>query len=87
MAYSLSSSFSQFLVIFFEAGRVFNLDHNSIGVNETISTGAEVWMEVDLRSGESEKRTLHWFVNGVTQKVFFTGLPSNVQFGVCISSL
>ena len=40
-------------------------------------------MEVDLRSGESEKRTLHWFVNGVTQKIFFKQLPSNVQFGVC----
>ena len=41
-------------------------------------------MEVDLRSGESEKRTLHWFVNGVTQKVYFKRLPSNVQFGVCL---
>ena len=43
-------------------------------------------MEVDLRSEESEKRTLHWFVNGKTQKLFFRKLPSNVQFGVCFSS-
>ena len=44
--------------------------------------GDEWSMEVDLRSEEKEKRTLHWFVNGIQQKVFITGLPDRVEFGV-----
>ena len=72
--------------LFFEGGNVRNLGSSNVGTNESITNGSEVWMEVDLRSGESEKRTLHWIVDGKTQKVFFKQLPSNVQFGVCISS-
>ena len=75
-----------FNILFFEDGTVLNLTGSNVGRNEAISNGAEVWMEVDLRSRESEKRTLHWFVNGRTQKVFFKQLPSNVQFGVCSSN-
>ena len=40
-------------------------------------------MEVDLRSEEKEKRTLHWFVRGKQQKVFIKGVPDRVEFGVC----
>ena len=40
-------------------------------------------MEVDLRSREKEKRTLHWFVAGRQQPVFIKGLPDKVEFGVC----
>ena len=51
--------------------------------NETVNEG-DLWeMEVDLRSEEKEKRTLHWFVRGKQQKGFFKGLPDRVQFGVC----
>ena len=39
-------------------------------------------MEVDLRSEEKEKRTLHWFVKGEQQKLFIKGLPDHVEFGV-----
>ena len=46
--------------------------------------GDEWSMEVDLRSEEKEKRTLHWFVNGIQQKVFITGVPDRVEFGVYI---
>ena len=42
-------------------------------------------MEVDLRSQEKEKRTLHWFVNGKQQKGFIKGVPDRVRFGVCYS--
>ena len=44
-------------------------------------------MEVDLRSSEKEKRTLHWFVRGKQQKGFISGLPKQVEFGVFISFL
>ena len=47
----------------------------------------DTWeMEVDLRSREKEKRTLHWFVNGKQQKGFIKGVPDSVQFGVCFFS-
>ena len=43
----------------------------------------DVWeMEVDLRSREKEKRTLHFFVRGKQQKGFFKGVPDRVEFGV-----
>ena len=40
-------------------------------------------VEVDLRSREKEKRTLHWFVRGKQQKGFIKGVPDKVEFGVC----
>ena len=43
-------------------------------------------MEVDLRSREKEKRTLHWFVNGKQQRVFIKGVPDRVEFAVCYSN-
>ena len=45
--------------------------------------GDEWSMEVDLRSREKEKRTLHWFVRGKQQKGFIKGVPDRVEFGVC----
>ena len=56
--------------------------------NNKITTVEEVnerdlWeMEVNLRSREKEKRTLHFFVRGKQQKVFFKGVPDGVKFGV-----
>ena len=84
MGYGFYSSFVYIPSAFFADGTVSNLSITTVEKNERITNGSEVWMEVDLRSGESEKRTLHWFVNGRTQKVFFNKLPSNVQFGVCL---
>ena len=44
--------------------------------------GDEWSMEVDLRSEEKEKRTLHFFVREKQQTVFFKGVPDRVEFGV-----
>ena len=53
--------------------------------NQQVNVG-DVWqMEVDLRSRQREKRTLHWFVRGEQQKAFITGAPDRVQFGVWYS--
>ena len=41
-----------------------------------------MWMEADLRSGEKEKRTLHFFVNGKLEKIFFYNVPERVKMGV-----
>ena len=50
---------------------------------EEVNEG-DLWeMEVDLRSREKEKRTLHWFVRGKQQEGFFKGVPDRVEFGVC----
>ena len=58
--------------------------NNSVGKNEEVRDGSEVWMEADLRSEERSKRTLHWFVDGRQQKIFLSNLPAAIQFGVCI---
>ena len=50
--------------------------------NEIVEEG-DLWeMEVDLRSEEKEKRTLHFFVRGKQQKGFIKGVPDRVEFGV-----
>ena len=50
--------------------------------NVCMNKGDEWSMEVDLRSREKEKRTLHWFVIGKQQKGFIYGVPERVEFGV-----
>lgn len=50
--------------------------------NGIVNEGDVVIMEVDLRSEEKSKRTLHFFIGGKQQKIFFSELPSKVQFGV-----
>ena len=39
-------------------------------------------MEADLRSGEKKERTLHFFVNGMLETIFFYNLPERVKMGV-----
>ena len=49
---------------------------------EEVNVG-DLWeMEVDLRSREKEKRTLHFFVRGKQLKGFIKGVPDRVEFGV-----
>ena len=59
-------------------------NHNDAGVctNERVNNGDEWSMEVDLRSREKEKRTLHFFVRGKQQKGFFKAVPDRVEFAV-----
>ena len=58
-----------------------------VGNNTGARCGDEVEMEVNLKSQDRSQRTLHWFVNGVQQKIFITGVPDRVEFAVCCSSL
>ena len=64
-------------------GWVWNQSCKRVGGNEEVKDGDEWSMEVDLRSREKEKRTLHWFVRGKQQKGFIKGVPDRVEFGVC----
>ena len=59
-------------------------DHNNYIITdlEEVNEGDEWSMEVDLRSREKEKRTLHFFVRGEQQKGFIKGVPNIVEFGV-----
>ena len=62
-------------------GRIWKLG-KKVTIVEGVNEG-DVWeMEVDLRSREKEKRTLHFFVRGKQLKVFFKGVPDRVEFGV-----
>ena len=50
--------------------------------NDSVKADDQWAMELDLRSREKEKRTLHWFVRGKQQKAFIKGVPARVIFGV-----
>ena len=63
-------------------GNTYNRNRSREFRNESVNNGDEWSMEVDLRSREKEKRTLHWFVNGRQQKGFIKGVPDRVEFGV-----
>ena len=63
-------------------GRVVNQSDHTVTRNDSLNDGDEWSMEVDLRSEEKEKRTLHWFVRGKQQKGFIKGVPDRVEFGV-----
>ena len=63
-------------------GGLWNESHENSGREEEVYVG-DLWeMEVDLRSREKEERTLHFFVRGKQQTVFFKGVPDRVEFGV-----
>ena len=63
-------------------GKIYNHNNDEVTIVEGVNEG-DVWeREVDLRSREKEKRTLHFFVRGKQQKVFFKGVPDRVEFGV-----
>ena len=63
-------------------GTVYTHSNTKVDTNEAVKVEDEWTMEVDLRSEEKEKRTLHWFVNGKQQKAFIKGVPDRVAFGV-----
>ena len=63
-------------------GAMYTSDQDNYVQNESVNIGDEWSMEVDLRSEEKEKRTLHFFVNGKQQKGFIKGVPDRVAFGV-----
>ena len=64
------------------AGNTYCHTEGISGMNEAVNEG-DLWeMEVDLRSKEKQKRTVHWFVRGNEQKTFFKGVPDRVEFGV-----
>ena len=63
-------------------GYIHNRNNNIVTSVEGVYEG-DMWeMEVDLRSREKEKRTLHFFVRGNQQKGFVYGVPDRVEFGV-----
>ena len=80
--YFITSPPSLFHSLSLIVGGVSNQSANSVGDNESVKEGDEWSMEVDVRSEEKEKRTLHWFVRGEQQKVFIKGVPDRVEFGV-----
>ena len=64
-------------------GRIYDHCCEEVTTVEEVYEG-DLWeMEVDLRSREKEKRTLHFFVRGKQQKGFIKGVPNRVEFGVC----
>ena len=88
-SYSVNSSFIALLTLLSSPlvclldGRTYNHNRSNYHQNQHVDEGVEWSMEVDLRSREKEKRTLHWFVGGKQQEAFITRLPTKVEFGVC----
>lgn len=58
-----------------------------IGINEKAKEGDIVELEIVLRLEQKEKRTLKYFISEREQTIFFTHLPSSVQFAVFFSFL
>ena len=83
--YSLPLSPLPLHPLFLLAGLTCTHDPQHNHKNDPVNVEDEWSMEVDLRSQEKEKRTLHWFVNGKQQKGFIKGVPDRVEFGVCCS--
>ena len=81
-ASSQNSYFSLTGLPFISGGSVRNHNDSTVATNEAVKEEDEWSMEVDLRSGEKEKRTLRWFVRGKQQKGFIKGVPDRVEFGV-----
>ena len=79
----LSSNRCLFYIHSLAGGGAYMHDQTKSHPNEIVNDGDEWSMEVDLRSREKEKRTLHWFVRGNQQKGFIKGVPDAVEFGVC----
>ena len=74
-----------FLILFFLLiidGETYHHALTKVGDCEKVNPGDRVMMEVDLRGGGRE-RTLHFFIEGRQQKIFFYNLPSTVEFCVC----
>ena len=44
--------------------------------------GESITIEVDLRSRENERRTVHMFVDKKQSPLFFYGLPESVKIGL-----
>ena len=63
-------------------GKVYNCAYENVATNDFVYEEDEWTMEVDLRSREKEKRTVHWFVNGMQQMGYIKGLPDEIEIGV-----
>ena len=62
-------------------GSIWSHTAKPVGDCEEVNAGDDVMMEVDLR-GEGRERTLHFFIEGRQQKIYFYNLPSTVEFCV-----
>lgn len=63
-------------------GVVFNCNNKLVGKIDNKENVSLITMEVDLRSKESKKRTLKYFVNNKQLNHHFINLPSKVNFVV-----
>lgn len=70
-------------IIYIFAIIVTNRNYVKVGfVEGSLKIGDLIEMEMDLRSKEESKRTLHFFINSVQLKTFFCGVPEKVYFAV-----
>ena len=70
------------LLLPFIGGDACNHLTHIVGTCDEVEEGETMMMEVDLR-GEGRERTLHFFISGRQQKIYFYNLPSTVEFCVC----
>lgn len=66
----------------FVENKVYSNISDKVGRVKLINSDDIIEMEADLRSENPEERTLYFFINNIQQKIFFTKLPSRIQFAV-----
>lgn len=78
--FTFSSLFLDKGVIFTKQFISANRNRYELTENKVVNTVLSV--EVDLRSNDASKRTLHFFINNEQYRMYFNELPSKVRFGV-----
>ena len=81
----VSSSLLLLILLFFFTDHLYNQKCNTVQRIPTKPTeGSVITMEVDLRSDEPAKRTLHWYCDGKDIGGYFFNLPPSVRFGITL---
>ena len=52
-----------------------------LGFLEDTKEGDRIGVEVNVKSDDRKKRTVHIFINGIQQKIFFENVPQSVMIG------
>ena len=76
-------SFSFFLLLLVLSPNVWN-KFQFVGFLPSMKEGDRIGVEVNVKSEDRKKRTVHIFINGIQQKIFFENVPASVMFGFLI---
>ena len=73
--------FSIFLFLSVSVPNLFNRLAQFVGFLPDMKEGDRIGVEVNVKSEDRKKRTVHIFINGIQQKIFFENVPQSVMIG------